>query len=377
VLGLPTVIDVGGDDVDITVHPGEDPVIFGKGVDPQGVKSVRLTGSYTLSCRKGDLGQNKPMTVDVVQEESTPAPQVPTERLVQFPIGPERLDDGCTGGYVLAGFAGSVVVTVENYGHGTTRSATLNFRYQRGPRAVTVATYNILGAGNPSLGVGPFRDRLAGLVAALKGADVVFLQEVWWGEPGVDQPAELAAGLGLPYVAVGRHKDGTPADVAILSRYPLSAVTSHHPPEEGCVLGINCPKHRVVLVDAMANANGLRVRLLDTHWQPNSEDWRRAAAPFMANIVKAADTPVVFGGDLNALRGSVEINGILAPPLSDALAGQAACLEPPDAALAPIDYLLFTAPFAATAQTCLISDPPQTTISLTDHPLVRVTFALP
>lgn len=144
---------------------------------------------------------------------------------------------------------------------------------------------------------------LAAVAEAVRAAgvpDVLAFQEIgvdWnMGEP-VDQPAVLAARLGLAHHAFGgalTDASGGRFGVAVAARWPLQDVAVEPLPREA-------DEQRVILSATLASPTP--VRLLVTHLSVKAPE-RLLQARRLGERVAAGDGPVVVMGDLNDLPGS-------------------------------------------------------------------------
>ena len=117
-------------------------------------------------------------------------------------------------------------------------------------------------------------------------ADIVFLQEF----RNSDHIRTVAAAAELDYTWIPHPEEYS--DVAILSRYPLTSMTSHSVP-------------RATIVDATANIDGVEHRLLGSHFTTGQvPPWesvpdRVTSAQKVVELARADNRPTFFGGDLN------------------------------------------------------------------------------
>lgn len=139
---------------------------------------------------------------------------------------------------------------------------------------------------------------LAHIAAAIREAgvpDVLALQEIgvnWNMGECVDQPATIAADIGLPYhTFAGALTDtnGGQFGVALVSRYPLSDISVEQLPQER--------DEQRVLLSARLEAP-VPVRILNTHLSIHAPE-RRLQAERVGAAAAASDLPVVVLGDLN------------------------------------------------------------------------------
>lgn len=145
------------------------------------------------------------------------------------------------------------------------------------------------------------------------GADLVGLQEVdrHFGERSgfADQAAELARLLGMHAVfgaaitADGPAPDGPPAEygLALLTRRPVLEWASRPlpgtAPDDDSDAADDEPR---VLLSALVEVGGHRLRLLTTHFSAESEQARRRQTAAVVRAVEATDGPLVLTGDFNA-----------------------------------------------------------------------------
>jgi endonuclease/exonuclease/phosphatase family metal-dependent hydrolase len=178
-----------------------------------------------------------------------------------------------------------------------------------------------------------------GRVIADADADIVCLQEVhqrlpWSGF--VDQPRILRRNLGLPVHFHACLKIGIGGyGLAIVSRYPVTAVRKHRLPSVGEPRG---------LLEAVVDIAGTPVHVFCTHWGLNARERLRQSAA-LARIVGETRQDAIVCGDLNAepdarcvreLMAGVRPYGLRAAAISR--------LEtfPASAPNAAIDYVLHT-----------------------------------
>ena len=186
-----------------------------------------------------------------------------------------------------------------------------------GNREVTVMTYNIHhGTGNaecttppPAPGQPPNPDcglDLQQIVDVIRAEDpdIVGLQEVdrfWARSGGVDQPAALAAELGMHvcYGANLSHQPDNHATVpheygtAILSRFPILECRNSFLPRG------NPGTEQRGLLAALINVRGVPLRFYNTHLHTRFAD-RRVQIEEVVRLIGTPEDPVVLLGDLNA-----------------------------------------------------------------------------
>ncbi|MCB9546997.1 MAG: endonuclease/exonuclease/phosphatase family protein [Myxococcales bacterium] len=173
----------------------------------------------------------------------------------------------------------------------------------------TLWTYNI------RVGVESSLDALAAAVRAHGAPDLIALQEVgvrWQMGERVDQPATLAAAVGLDYHAfAGALLDGNGGrfGVALLSRWPLDGVQTTNLPR--------AEDEQRVILRARVLAPVPFVALV-THLSVKPAE-RLAQAEVLGGAVAVEAGPVVLLGDLNDVPGS--------PTLAAAEAGLVDCFD--------------------------------------------------
>ncbi|MFC6082530.1 endonuclease/exonuclease/phosphatase family protein [Sphaerisporangium aureirubrum] len=249
-----------------------------------------------------------------------------------------------------------------------------------GQATLSVATLNILGNDDTARagGLPGFDVRISPMAAALRGFDVVGLQEV----ADASEAERLAHAAGFPYHTVGSAA-GVP-DQAILSRHPLSDVRRLEGPKPGCVLGINCGGP-VWILAATADVHGQPVRIVNTHlsgdYAPQKLDrtaWRAAQAKYVKDVLV---TPyrghVVVVGDFNGDDSLVIAKG---GPLLDAADTAPSVFPGPDGQ--PhcgdrIDLILPRPPMKALSYDGVYGGPYCPPAGMSDHPRVAAVLTLP
>ena len=160
---------------------------------------------------------------------------------------------------------------------------------------------------------GPWRDRQAAILATLQeqDADIIFLQEVWAQEGGLDQAQWLADELNM-YVARTEgpwFDDGVSLGNAILSRWPIAQWEVHRLPD---VTG--APSYRRAVAAQLDTPHGLWWTVcthLDHKFDASAT--RVAQCEALSGIVSQlrgdpeVDNPVIMAGDFNAVPDSDEI----------------------------------------------------------------------
>lgn len=160
---------------------------------------------------------------------------------------------------------------------------------------------------------GPWRDRQEAILKVLQqeNADIVFLQEVWAQEGGLDQAQWLADELNM-YVARTEgpwYDDGVSMGNAILSRWPIVSWEVHRLPD---VTG--APSYRRAVVAQLETPFG-RWWTVCTHLDHKFDGsaTRVAQCEALCGIVDQLrvdpeiDTPVILAGDFNSVPDSDEI----------------------------------------------------------------------
>ncbi len=174
------------------------------------------------------------------------------------------------------------------------------------PATLTVATYNILGAGSRNGG----GNDLSRVVNDLRAwdVDVAILQEVYrFGGDAArsDQPAQIASALGAGWAfGFNARKGGsTQYGTAIISRFPILEQANVALPNAGG------GEPRGVL-RATLDVGGADLDVFDTHLQPGADSLKQAQARTVAGVIGARRTatgnPAVLGGDFN----SIPTNGV-------------------------------------------------------------------
>ncbi|WP_343901156.1 endonuclease/exonuclease/phosphatase family protein, partial [Nocardioides aquaticus] len=239
---------------------------------------------------------------------------------------------------------------------------------------VRVATYNILGAGSRS-GRGYDLGRVRADIASWD-VDVAILQEVYrlGGDAArSDQPADLAAGLGMDWAFGYNARKGarTQYGTAVLSRFPIVEQANSRLPNSGGL-------EQRGLLRATLDVGGTRLDVFDTHLQhtPQAAALRAQQARSVAGIIgarrAATGNPAVLGGDFNSSpTGAVgaSLNGVLRDTWFDVGGGQGAT-HPAGRGKARIDRLYQSAdvvPLAAAVRPSAASD----------HDAVTAVYQLP
>jgi endonuclease/exonuclease/phosphatase family metal-dependent hydrolase len=178
-------------------------------------------------------------------------------------------------------------------------------------------TYNIRhGRGNDE-DAGPDLERTARVIRAA-APDVLALQEVdrlWARSGGVDQPAALAAMLGMDvrYGAnlIGADGPGSGYGVAILSRYPVIRTSNMTLPV------IDGWEPRGLLETRIAVPELGEIAVFNPHLQvgqrgreTEGQCQREAQSRVIAERIARADVPVILAGDFNAELDDLELSAL-------------------------------------------------------------------
>lgn len=160
---------------------------------------------------------------------------------------------------------------------------------------------------------GPWRDRQEAILSVLRreSADVVFLQEVWAQEGGLDQAQWLADELNMNVARTEGpwYDNGVSLGNAILSRWPILSWQVHRLPD-----ATGAPSYRRAIVAQLDTPFG-RMWTVCTHLDHafDASATRQAQCEALCGIVDQlrvnpeVDLPVLMGGDFNAVPDSDEI----------------------------------------------------------------------
>jgi endonuclease/exonuclease/phosphatase family metal-dependent hydrolase len=160
---------------------------------------------------------------------------------------------------------------------------------------------------------GPWRDRQEAILATLRNenADIVFLQEVWAQEGGLDQVQWLADELNMHVARTEGpwYDNGVSLGNAILSRWPIVSWEVHRLPD---VTG--APSYRRAVVAQLETPYG-RWWTVCTHLDHKFDRsaTRIAQCEALSGIVDQlrndpeVDVPVLMAGDFNSVPDSDEI----------------------------------------------------------------------
>jgi endonuclease/exonuclease/phosphatase family metal-dependent hydrolase len=136
----------------------------------------------------------------------------------------------------------------------------------------------------------------------LRGADIIFLQEIEYHENETISRAEkLADALGLKYayapartiMAKGTH------GLAILSKYDLTDIATLILPEHTFF----SRSHRRIAMTAVVNIRGVRVKLANVHLDTriNSADRIAQVKVLVDDLKKDHEQKIIVGGDFNTI----------------------------------------------------------------------------
>ncbi|CAN5698648.1 endonuclease/exonuclease/phosphatase family protein [soil metagenome] len=227
-----------------------------------------------------------------------------------------RLFVAVLGALILAGPMGSV------------QAAAQGAEPQAKPRQLRVMTYNIKhGQTNAACtqppripGQPPFPDCNLDLQASIEvirshAPDIVGIQEVdrfWARSGGVDEPAEIAAALGMDhscYAANLEHGPDSHANVphqygtVIVSRFPILDCSN-------TLLRRTGTNEQRGLTRALINVRGVPLQFFNTHLHTTAVDRLMQTADIAAVIDAAPEGSKVLVGDFNARPTAVEMQPI-------------------------------------------------------------------
>jgi endonuclease/exonuclease/phosphatase family metal-dependent hydrolase len=171
-----------------------------------------------------------------------------------------------------------------------------------------VATWNVWGR------YGPWEARQPVIEANLRAidADVICLQEAWEDDT-TSQPADLAAALGMTHVYERAFvMNGGWSGNAVLSRWPISAVTVDDlPMEGGGAVDTDEGERRVIVATEIEGPRG-NFQVFCTHlsWRADWSGVRQAQVAKVCEVIRSRSPrrfPAILCGDLNAEPASDEI----------------------------------------------------------------------
>jgi endonuclease/exonuclease/phosphatase family metal-dependent hydrolase len=236
------------------------------------------------------------------------------------------------------------------------------------PRPLRVMSYNIkhgqtnavctqppLVPGKPPLPDCNLDLRAAIDVLRAHGADIIGVQEVdrfWARSASLDEPAELASGVGMPHQCYAANLDHLPdshANVAhqygtvILSRYPILECGN-------TLLRRTGANEQRGLTRAVINVHGVTLQFYGTHLHTTDVDRLLQTADIAGVIDAAPKGPKILMGDFNARPTAVEMQPIHSRFRDSWREGPAATGDNPDGFTSPaglsssptsrIDYVL-------------------------------------
>jgi endonuclease/exonuclease/phosphatase family metal-dependent hydrolase len=214
-------------------------------------------------------------------------------------------------------------------------------------------------------------------------ADIIGVQEVdrfWARSAGVDEPAAMAAALGIDhycYAANLDHPPDTHADVphqygtVILSRFPILECGNTLLPRTGT-------NEQRGLTRALVNVRGVKLEFYNTHLHTTAADRLMQTAAIAAVIDAAGDRPKVLMGDFNARPTAAEMQPIYARFLDAWRQEPVATPENPDGLTSPsrlagnptsrIDYVFVSTDVAVSATSVPIDS--STRLAADHYPVV-------
>jgi endonuclease/exonuclease/phosphatase family metal-dependent hydrolase len=220
--------------------------------------------------------------------------------------------------------------------------------------------------------------------------DIVGMQEVdrFWARSGYqDEPAVLAAGVGMPHSCYGANLDH-PADAhaakphqygtVILSRFPILECTTTPLPRTG-------ENEQRGLTLAVIDVGGLRLRFYNTHLHTTAAD-RLLQTALIAKVMDAApEGPRLLTGDFNARPTTPELApiharftdawqkaGVPSADNKDGLTSPARLTGNPTSR---IDYVFVSPPLTVTSASVPIDA--QTHVASDHYPVVATIDRLP
>lgn len=277
-------------------------------------------------------------------------------------------------------------------------AATFAQEPQAKPRPLRVMTYNIKhGQTNASCtqparipGQPPFPDCNLDLSASIEvmrahGADIIGVQEVdrfWARSASVDEPAEMAAALGMNHYCYAPNLDHAPDSHAsvphqygtvILSRFPILEC-------ENTLLRRTGTNEQRGLTRALINVRGVPLDFFNTHLHTTATDRLMQTADIAAVMDAAAERPRVLMGDFNARPTATEMQPIYARFLDAWLAGGVATLENPNGFTSParlsgnptsrIDYVFVSPDVEVSASATYVPIDSNTRLAADHYPVV-------
>jgi endonuclease/exonuclease/phosphatase family metal-dependent hydrolase len=273
---------------------------------------------------------------------------------------------------------------------------------QAKPRPLRVMTYNIKHGQTNAVctqppripGQPPFPDCNLDLTATIEvmrehGADIIGVQEVdrfWARSSYLDEPAELAAGVGMNHHCYAANLDHVPDShsnvphqygTVILSRFPILECGN-------TLLRRTGTNEQRGLTRALINVRGVPLQLYNTHLHTTAADRLLQTADIAGVIDAAPEGPKILMGDFNARPTAVEMQPIYSRFLDSWLEAPAPTAENPSGFTSParlssnptsrIDYV-FVSPDVDVSLACVPID--AKTRLASDHYPVVSNVALP
>jgi len=110
-----------------TISPGPNVAMLAVAADDGGVKNVGISGSMTVNCSSGDLGQRSFVHFAASNPEpdagAGPGDEVLDRRITSLEIDTSNLPNYCRGDFTFTGAGGSFRASGENFHGGTAESA--------------------------------------------------------------------------------------------------------------------------------------------------------------------------------------------------------------------------------------------------------------
>ena len=201
--------------------------------------------------------------------------------------------------------------------------------------------------------------------------DVVLMQEVdrfRSHSRGIDEPAWLAARLGMEY-AFGPNESPGHGEIgnATLSRFPIVDETNTHLPNQP---GLPDALQRGVLRTGIKVGETV-VSIYNTHLQPAYDGLKLSQMQVVGRLMAADPRPKILGGDFNAVSTS-NVMSVARPYVDDVWdsVGTGAEGTSPNAHKARIDHVLYSSPFVPSIARTIES-------AVSDHRAVGTTLTLP
>jgi endonuclease/exonuclease/phosphatase family metal-dependent hydrolase len=224
---------------------------------------------------------------------------------------------------------------------------------QAKPRPLRVMTYNIKHGQTNAVctqppripGQPPFPDCNLDLTATIEvmrehGADIIGVQEVdrfWARSSYLDEPAELAAGVGMDHYCYAANLDHVPDShsnvphqygTVILSRFPILECGN-------TLLRRTGTNEQRGLTRALINVHGVPLQFYNTHLHTTAVDRLLQTADIAGVIDAAPEGSKILMGDFNARPTTVEMQPIYSRFLDSWLEAPAPTAENPDGFTSP------------------------------------------